>query len=321
MNRTRVRRRREPDSLDQLPAWSDLVPVMDPALTTEPTPGLEALLGGLNADQRRAVTHEDGPLLVVAGAGTGKTQVITRRIAWLVATRRARPSEILALTFTDKAAEEMARPRRPAGPVRVHGHGHLDVPCLRRRADPRVRAGARAPDRRAGPDPARGRDLPARAPLRVRARRLPAAGRPDALPVGPRDAVQPLQGRGHRAPRPISSSPRPGGGCRRRARRGAPGSDTDRPRRTATGPRPPRRRLAGRTSSRAPTGRTSRLLAANGCIDFGDQVSLALRLLRESPRPGPRSQAGSATSSSTSSRTRTAPRPSSSACSRSRTGT
>jgi DNA helicase II / ATP-dependent DNA helicase PcrA len=82
---------------------------MDPAVAAAPPPsGLEALLGGLNPDQLRAVTHGSGPLLVVAGAGTGKTQVITRRIAWLIATRRAKPSEILALTFTDKAAEEMA---------------------------------------------------------------------------------------------------------------------------------------------------------------------------------------------------------------------
>ncbi len=102
-------RRREPAPLEQLPAWSDLVPVMDPSIDADPAPaGLEALLGGLNSDQLRAVTHGDGPLLVVAGAGTGKTQVITRRIAWLIATRRAKPSEILALTFTDKAAEEMA---------------------------------------------------------------------------------------------------------------------------------------------------------------------------------------------------------------------
>jgi len=106
--RTRTRRRREPNPLDQLPAWRELVPVMDPAVASPPGSGLDALLGGLNPEQRRAVTHGAGPLLVVAGAGTGKTQVITRRIAWLIATRRAKPSEILALTFTDKAAEEMA---------------------------------------------------------------------------------------------------------------------------------------------------------------------------------------------------------------------
>ena len=81
---------------------------MDPSLTTAVSPGLEDLLRGLNPDQLRAVTHGDGPLMVVAGAGTGKTQVLTRRIAWLIATRLARPAEILALTFTDKAAEEMA---------------------------------------------------------------------------------------------------------------------------------------------------------------------------------------------------------------------
>ena len=50
-------------------------------------PGLAALLRGLDPDQLRAVTHGDGPMLVVAGAGTGKTQVITRRIAWLIASR------------------------------------------------------------------------------------------------------------------------------------------------------------------------------------------------------------------------------------------
>ncbi len=64
-------------------------------------------LEGLTEAQAAAVAHGDGPLLIVAGAGTGKTLVITRRIAWLIATRRARPSEILALTFTEKAAAEM----------------------------------------------------------------------------------------------------------------------------------------------------------------------------------------------------------------------
>ena len=65
------------------------------------------LLRGLDRDQRRAVMHGEGPMLVIAGPGTGKTEVITRRVAWLIATKRARPSEVLALTFTDRAADEM----------------------------------------------------------------------------------------------------------------------------------------------------------------------------------------------------------------------
>ena len=65
------------------------------------------LLRGLDREQRRAVTHGEGPLLVLAGPGTGKTEVITRRVAWLIATKRALPSEILALTFTERAADEM----------------------------------------------------------------------------------------------------------------------------------------------------------------------------------------------------------------------
>ncbi len=101
------RGRREPVPLEQIPVWDGFVPDAPSGPAGDPPAGLDALLGGLNPDQLRAVTHGDGPLLVVAGAGTGKTQVITRRIAWLIATRRARPSEILALTFTDKAAAEM----------------------------------------------------------------------------------------------------------------------------------------------------------------------------------------------------------------------
>jgi DNA helicase-2/ATP-dependent DNA helicase PcrA len=68
---------------------------------------VRTLLVGLDRNQRRAVTHGDGPLLVIAGPGTGKTEVITRRVAWLISSRRARPSEILALTFTERAADEM----------------------------------------------------------------------------------------------------------------------------------------------------------------------------------------------------------------------
>src|SRR3989344_7842270 len=65
------------------------------------------ILEGLNSEQEHAVTHGDGPLLIVAGAGTGKTTVITSRLAWLIESGKAKPDHILALTFTDKAAGEM----------------------------------------------------------------------------------------------------------------------------------------------------------------------------------------------------------------------
>ena len=91
-------------------------------MTTDAIPGLEGLetpgeqrrsatreqlLAGLNDPQRAAVVHEGAPLLVVAGAGSGKTRVLTRRIAWIVSERKAHPGSILAITFTNKAAAEM----------------------------------------------------------------------------------------------------------------------------------------------------------------------------------------------------------------------
>jgi DNA helicase-2/ATP-dependent DNA helicase PcrA len=89
-----------------VPAGHRRVP--DSGMATALVTAEDRVLDGLSERQRAAVLHGEGPLLIIAGAGTGKTTVLTRRIAHLISSKRARPEEVLALTFTEKAAVEMA---------------------------------------------------------------------------------------------------------------------------------------------------------------------------------------------------------------------
>jgi ATP-dependent DNA helicase UvrD/PcrA len=279
---TRRLRRGVAAGLVQIPVWGASPPAPPPS---EGVPadgpaqdGLRALLAGLNREQLRAVTHGDGPLLVVAGAGTGKTQVITRRIAWLIATRRAKPSEILALTFTDQAADEM---QTRVDQLVPYGYTDTAISTFHAFGDRLLREFAL--------------ELGLPTDLRVLSRpetvvflreRVFELGLDEYRPLGDPtkflDALATLFSRAKDedvSPEAFLAHAERTAEAAAAAREAAEADPAaDREAALAQGEEARRRLELARAYSTY-----QRLLAGNGAVDFGDQVSLALRLLRESP--------------------------------------
>ena len=229
---------------------------------------VSGLLRGLDRQQRRAVTHGEGPLLVLAGPGAGKTHVVTRRIAWLIATKRARPEQILALTFTERAADEM---QARVDLLVPYGQAGTDILTFHAFGDRLIRDHAlelglpgepRVLGRDRGRHPARRRHRAARACSAIDRSRIR---------------------RGTWVPWWTSS-----GGPRTRA----PARPTSWPWPPPCRPRPvPHRRatkrdaLAERAAAVRELGGAyeayQRLLVEAGAVDHGDQLAMAVRLLRD----------------------------------------
>ena len=258
-------RRREPAPLEQILVWHEHLLAPGETEGTSGPVGPDVLLEGLSPEQRRAVTFGDGPLLVVAGAGTGKTTVVTRRIAWLIASRRAKPSEILALTFTDKAAEEM---QLRVDQLVPYGYNDATVATFHAFGDRVVRE--HALELGLPTDP---RVLSRPETVIFLRERLFDLGLEEYRPLG--DPTRFLGALATLFSRLKDEDVSPAGYAGYAARIAteaeAAGDDA-------------LRELACRQAELASAyGRYQALLGQAGAIDFGDQVSLALRLLRESP--------------------------------------
>ena len=226
----------------------------------------DRILDGLNDAQREAVTHDAGPLLIVAGAGTGKTTVITRRIAWLIAQRRARPEEILALTFTDKAAAEMEERVDQLVP---YGYADVEIATFHAFGDSLLRGHSLEIGLK------NDFSVLSRAEqvifLRDRLFELPLARyRPLGDPTRHLQAIITLVSRC----KDEDISPDDYARCAERLRAAAAGAPAD---------AEARDRAEAQVELAATYATYQELMAREGNIDFGDQIVLALRLLRERP--------------------------------------
>jgi DNA helicase-2/ATP-dependent DNA helicase PcrA len=227
---------------------------------------VDRILAGLNDAQREAVTHDAGPLLIVAGAGTGKTTVITRRIAWLIAQRRARPEQILALTFTDKAAAEMEERVDQLVP---YGYADVEIATFHAFGDSLLRGHSLEIGLR------NDFSVLSRAEqvifLRDRLFELPLARyRPLGDPTRHLQAIITLVSRC----KDEDISPVDYARCAAQLRVAAEEAPEDADRRD---------RAEGQVELAATYAKYQALMAREGNIDFGDQIVLALRLLRDRP--------------------------------------